>query len=118
MSMKDRVAIITGASRGIGRATARLFAQAGAHVVVFSRSAVQLEEVAGEIAHAGGSGLALAGDVSQAEDVNTLFARTSETYGRVDVLVNCAGIVAVRPFLAMYISTWDTGLALSFARPF
>ena len=56
MSMKDRVAIITGASRGIGRATARLFAQAGARVVVFSRSAVQLEEVAGEIAAAGERG--------------------------------------------------------------
>jgi NAD(P)-dependent dehydrogenase (short-subunit alcohol dehydrogenase family) len=107
MSMKDRVAIITGASRGVGRATARLFAQAGARVVVFSRSAVQLEEVAGEIALAGGSVQALAGDVSQAEDVNTLFARTRETYGHVDVLVNCAGIVAVRPFLEMDIATWD-----------
>src|SRR5258708_36639784 len=101
MSMKDHVAIITGASRGIGRATARLFAQAGAHVVVFSRSAVQLEEVAGEIAHAGGSVLALAGDVSQAEDVKTLFARTRETYGRVDILVNLEGIISVRPSLRM-----------------
>ncbi len=107
MSMQDRVTIITGASQGIGRATAQLFAQAGARVVLFSRSAARLEEIAAEIVRAGGSALAIAGDVSQAKDVQTLFARAQEAYGHVDVLVNCAGVVAVRPFLEMDIATWD-----------
>ncbi len=113
MSIKDRVALITGGGRGIGRATAQLFARAGARVVVFSRSALQLEEVAGEIIAAGGSALAVAGDVSRAEDVQLLFSRTMEAFGRVDVLVNCAAIVAVRPFLAMEIATWDDVLAVN-----
>ncbi len=113
MSLKDRVAVITGAGRGIGCATAQLFARAGARVVVFSRSAAQLEEVAGEITAAGSSALAIAGDVSRAEDVHTLFTRTREAFGRVDVLVNCAAIVAVRPFLEMDVATWDNILAVN-----
>jgi NAD(P)-dependent dehydrogenase (short-subunit alcohol dehydrogenase family) len=113
MSIKDRVAVITGGGRGIGRATAQLFAQAGAHVVVFSRSAARLEEVAGEITAAGGSALAVAGDVSREEDVHRLFTRAGEAFGRVDVLVNCAAIVAVRPFLEMDIATWDDVLAVN-----
>src|SRR5256885_16036947 len=107
MSIEDRISIITGAGRGIGRATARLFAREGARVVLFSRTASQLTEVASEISGEGGQALTAVGDVSREEDVAALFQQVSQTYGRGDILVNCAGIVAVRPFVEMDVATWE-----------
>src|SRR2546421_5774252 len=99
MSIQDRVSIITGAGRGVGRATALRFAREGARVVLFSRTAFALEEVAAEVVNEGHTALSIAGDVSIEEDVQNLFQRAMETFGRIDILVNCAGIVAVRPFV-------------------
>jgi len=110
MSMKHRVAVITGAGRGIGRATALHFARAGAQVVLFSRTPTNLEQTAVEIARQGGETLAVVGDVAREEDVNRLFQQVRQQFGRVDVLVNCAGIVAVQPFVAIDIATWDSVL--------
>jgi NAD(P)-dependent dehydrogenase (short-subunit alcohol dehydrogenase family) len=107
MSITDRIAIITGAGRGIGRATARHFARAGAQVVLFSRTQASLDETAAEIEGAGNRALSIVGDVSREEDVHVLFQRAMDAYGRVDILVNCAGIVAVRPFVEMDAATWD-----------
>ena len=107
MSIKDRVAIITGAGRGIGRATAHRFAREGAQVVLFSRTAASLNEVSAEITQTDNRTLAIVGDVSREEDVQNLFQNVVDAYGRVDILVNCAGIVAVRPFVDMDVSTWD-----------
>ena len=107
MSIQNRVSIITGAGRGIGRATALRFAREGAHVVLFSRTAANLDQVAATIAGEGHTVLSIAGDVSIEEDVQGLFQRVMETFGRVDILVNCAGIVAVRPFVEMDTATWD-----------
>jgi NAD(P)-dependent dehydrogenase (short-subunit alcohol dehydrogenase family) len=107
MSIKDRIAIITGAGRGVGRATAQLFAREGAHVALFSRTRSELDAALEEIIREGGQGLAVAGDVGREEDVQQLFQRVQEVYGQVDILVNCAGIVVVRPFLEMDSSTWD-----------
>ena len=116
MSMQNRVTIITGAGRGVGRATARLFARAGARAVLFSRTAHHLEETVAEITGEGGNAdniLAVGGDVSREDDVQRLFQKTMEAFGRIDVLVNCAGIVAVRPFVEMDVATWDAVLAVN-----
>ncbi|MGZ3610553.1 MAG: SDR family NAD(P)-dependent oxidoreductase, partial [Ktedonobacteraceae bacterium] len=107
MSIKDQVAIITGAGRGVGRATALRFAREGARVVLFSRTPAPLNEVVAEIAHQGYPFLSVAGDVSREEDVHALFQQVMQTFERVDILVNCAGVVAVRPFAEMDASTWD-----------
>ena len=106
-NIQGNVVIITGSGRGVGRSTARLFARQGARVVLFSRTQTQLDEVAAEIIQAGGEALVVVGDVSREEDVRSLFTRTREHYGRVDILINCAAIVAVRPFLEMDTTTWD-----------
>ncbi|GCE04406.1 SDR family NAD(P)-dependent oxidoreductase [Dictyobacter aurantiacus] len=105
--MKDKVALITGAGRGVGRATARLLARAGARVILFSRTGTQLDEAVAEITGSGGHALAFSGDVSSEEDVQTVFQHIQSTYGRLDVLINCAAIVAVKPFPDMDTATWD-----------
>jgi NAD(P)-dependent dehydrogenase (short-subunit alcohol dehydrogenase family) len=113
MSIRDRVAIITGAGRGVGRATARRFAREGTRVVLFSRTPGPLDETATDIAHEGGQVLSMAGDISREEDVHALFQLAMDAYGRVDILVNCAGIVLVRPFVDMDAETWDRVIAVN-----
>ena len=91
MELKSAVAIVTGAGRGIGRAIALEFASHGAKVAVVSRNAAQLDEVAGEIAKAGGTALALPADVTNKDAVQRM-ADTAETeLGPIDILVNNAG---------------------------
>ena len=85
-SLSGKVAIVTGASSGVGEATARLFAQHGAHVVVAARTADKIEALAKQI-----DGLAVATDVTRVADLEALIAKTVAAYGRIDVLVNNAG---------------------------
>ncbi len=107
MSIQNKVTIVTGAGRGIGRATAVRFARAGARVVLFGRTREALEDALAQIRAEGGDALAVPGDVAREEDVQALFQRTLDVYGRVDILINCAGVVAVRPFAEMDAQTWD-----------
>jgi NAD(P)-dependent dehydrogenase (short-subunit alcohol dehydrogenase family) len=89
-SLDGKVALLTGASRGIGRAVALRLAQAGAKVVVSSRKLESVQAVADEIAAAGGQALAVQAHVGQPDDVAALVTRTLETFGRVDIAVNNA----------------------------
>ncbi|WP_052887627.1 SDR family NAD(P)-dependent oxidoreductase [Thermogemmatispora carboxidivorans] len=113
MSIKDRVAVITGAGRGIGRATAERFAREGANLVLFSRTPEHLDETRARIERQGGRVLAIAGDVAREADVEHLFQQARAHYGRVDILINSAGIVAVCPFREMDTATWDRVLAVN-----
>jgi len=102
-----RVAVVTGGSRGIGSAIARVLAESGADVVVnYVRGA---EAAAGVVAHieaSGGSATAERGDVSKFEDVAAMFERIKGRYGRLDVLVNNAGILRDRTFKKMSVTDW------------
>jgi NAD(P)-dependent dehydrogenase (short-subunit alcohol dehydrogenase family) len=90
-SFEGKIALVTGASRGIGEETARRFAAAGARIVLAARTQSDLARVAGDIVAAGGEALAVATDVTNAASVGRLFDRTLEAYGRLDVAFNNAG---------------------------
>jgi dehydrogenase/reductase SDR family protein 4 len=92
-SLKGKVAVITGASRGIGRSIALAFAEAGADLVVSSRNRrpPELEKVAGEVLALGKKALAVPAHVGKRQDVENLVQRTLQEYGRIDILVNNAG---------------------------
>jgi len=96
MRLKDKVAIVTGAGTGLGKAIAVMFAREGATVALNGRRTEPLEKTLGEIRHAGGLGLVVAGDVTKTDDVRRLIETTVGRFGRLDVLVNNAGIVAER----------------------
>jgi NAD(P)-dependent dehydrogenase (short-subunit alcohol dehydrogenase family) len=90
--LEGKVALITGASRGIGAATAQLFAQEGATVALASRSAEEMARLVEEIQANGGEAMAVVTDVADAASVETLVKRTVDAYGRLDLAVNNAGI--------------------------
>lgn len=91
--LDGKVTIITGGNSGVGAATARLFAKEGAKVVISARRQVQLDEVAAAIRADGGEVLSVVTDISKPEDVKNLVAKTVETFGKIDVLVNNAGVL-------------------------
>ena len=88
MSMNDKVALITGASSGIGRATAQAFAAKGASVVLAARRQEELDSLVAEIEAAGGRATAIKTDVSKAEEVERMVAHAIDTFGRLDYAVN------------------------------
>ena len=91
--LENKVAVVTGANSGVGAAIAKLFAAEGAVVVMTARREAALEEVAGQIEAAGGKTFVMATDISKAEDPERLMAAVEEKYGKIDVLVNNAGIL-------------------------
>ncbi len=112
--LAGKVAIVTGASRGIGRATAIALAAAGAQVVVnYARSSTAADEVVAEIVAAGGSAIALQADVSDADQVEALVQATLDKWGRVDVLVNNAGITRDTLLLRMKLEDWQAVMDLN-----
>ena len=112
--LHDRVAIITGASRGIGRAIALALAAEGAKVVVnYASSSGAAEDVVAAITGAGGEAIALQADVSKLEQVEAVFNQTLEKFGRVDVLVNNAGITRDTLLLRMKPEDWQAVIDLN-----
>jgi NAD(P)-dependent dehydrogenase (short-subunit alcohol dehydrogenase family) len=101
-NLTDRIALVTGASRGIGEAIARLLAQQGAHVIVSSRKLEECEHVAADIRAAGGSAEAFACHVGHMEDIAATFAHIREKHGRLDILVNNA---AANPYFGHILDT-------------
>jgi NAD(P)-dependent dehydrogenase (short-subunit alcohol dehydrogenase family) len=112
-SLAGKVAIVTGASRGVGRAVAALFAAEGAAVVLAARNLDALAASAAAIAAAGGRALAVPVDVTDEQSVADLFARTAAAFAPPDILVNSAGAVARVPFERMETAIWDEVLGVN-----
>jgi 3-oxoacyl-[acyl-carrier protein] reductase len=109
-SLKDKVAVVTGASQGIGRDTALALAEAGAKVAVAARSEEKLSALVAEIAAAGGCGLAVKMDVADAEQVKAGFKQVLEKFGRLDILVNNAAITRDGLAIRMKADDWEAVL--------
>jgi 2-deoxy-D-gluconate 3-dehydrogenase len=105
--LSGRVVLITGGGKGIGRQLALSFAAAGADVAVASRTLTEVESAAAEISRLGHRALAHHLDVTDPESSRTLVQNVQAELGQLDVLVNCAGYVAVRPALDVTESEWD-----------
>ena len=125
MSMEGLVAVVTGSSRGIGKGIAKVFAQEGAKVAVVARSAEEGGRLPGninltvqEIQEAGGQAIAIRCDVTDEEQVEAMTAAVMEAYGRVDVLVNNAGIQVNVHLLDLQIRHWDLTMRVNLRGPF
>ena len=113
MLFSDKVAVITGGGRGIGRAIALKFAQEGAAVVVAARTKSQIEAVAKEIRDAGGRSTAVPADVAEEKDCGRIIGAAEAQYGRVDILVNNAGEYGpVKPVEEIMPAEWDRVIAV------
>lgn len=111
-SIEKKSAIVTGASRGIGRAVARRLARDGFAVVVnYAGNATKAEEVVAKIESAGGQAIAVQADVANAADLERLFKETIETFGGVNVVVNCAGIMPLSPLAVGDLELFDKVIA-------
>ncbi|WP_012146568.1 SDR family oxidoreductase [Serratia quinivorans] len=106
-NISGKVVVITGASSGLGEATARHLAAKGAWLVLAARRKERLDTLASEIVSAGGKALALQVDVTQRSDVEQMVARTVEHFGRIDVLVSNAGLMSIAPISATKVDEWE-----------
>ncbi len=106
-SLENKVAVITGGKRGIGKGIALTFAEAGADVVVCGRSLPDLEKVAEEIKALGRRSLAMKADVSEKRDVENLMERTVKEFGTIDILVNNAVVYTGGPLVDLSEENWD-----------
>jgi citronellol/citronellal dehydrogenase len=125
LSLKDKVAIVTGASRGLGKAIAIGFSKEGAKVVVAARTEVGKKDLPGtiyqtveEIKALGLEALAIKCDVTNEEDVHRMIQRTMEHFGRIDVLVNNAGIAFYYPILETPLKRWEIVLKVNLVGAF
>ncbi|MCQ3031705.1 SDR family oxidoreductase [Pseudomonas syringae] len=106
-NIEGKVVVITGASSGLGEATARHLGGLGAKVVLGARRKANLDTLVSEITAAGGSAVAYQTDVTRKEDVDALIKGALDTYGRVDVLINNAGAMAIAPMSEGKTDEWD-----------
>jgi NAD(P)-dependent dehydrogenase (short-subunit alcohol dehydrogenase family) len=116
--MSERVAVVTGASSGIGAAIARSFAEARIKTVLAARSTDKLEAIVADIRDKGGTALASTTDVTNEAQVMRLFADTMAAYGRVDILVNNAGIADHIPTVELTLAEWRRSIDVMLTGPF
>jgi 3-oxoacyl-[acyl-carrier protein] reductase len=107
MKLKDKVAIVTGAGTGIGRAIVLAYAQEGASVVLTGRTEETLAKVAEEVRALGGKALTVRASVSEPSEVQRMVQETLSHFGRVNILVNNAGVFIYRSFLDLSLRDWD-----------
>jgi 3-oxoacyl-[acyl-carrier protein] reductase len=108
--MANRIALVTGASRGIGRACALALSGAGAKVVLAARQTDKLEEVAAEVRASGGEAFVVSVDLSSQESIKEAFSKASKEFGRIDILVNNGGITRDGLAMRMKRDDWDSVL--------
>ncbi len=118
MTLEGRVAIVTGASRGIGRAIASRFARAGANLVLVARGERGLREAADEMTALGIEVEAVRADVASPAAVATMARRALARFKRIDLLVNNAGIATFAPLLKVRVPEWDRMMAVNLRAPF
>ena len=106
-NIQDKVVVITGASSGLGEATARHLAARGAKLVLAARRADRLQNLVAEITAAGGQALAVATDVAKRADLEQLVVQAMGRFGRIDVLVNNAGVMPMAPMAKVKVDEWD-----------
>ena len=111
MTLQGKVAVVTGGSRGIGRAVATVLAREGAVITLCARDRVLLEKVAAELESSGAQALAVQADVTRASEVEQMIGACVERFGQVDILVNNAGITRDNLLLRMKDEEWDAVLS-------
>jgi 3-oxoacyl-[acyl-carrier protein] reductase len=116
--LRGRTALVTGASSGLGRATAIALSAAGADVALVARSAEELESASEEASAADGRTLALPLDLAGEDDATTAVRQTVEAFGGIDVLVNAAGTDAPGPVEELSVEGWDRTLSVNLRAPF
>jgi len=109
----DKVVVITGASSGLGESTAKLLARSGAKVVLGARRKARLDAAVKEISAAGGTAIGLAVDVTKRAEVEAFIKGAVESFGRVDVMVNNAGIMPIAPINLLKVEEWDRQIDLN-----
>lgn len=118
LAFNGQVALVTGASSGLGRATALALAQAGAEIVLLARSADDLQQVTTELGSSGRRGIALPGDLADDHYILNAVQRTIEVFGRIDILVNAAGIDVPGAVVHLATSDWDYVVDVNLRAPF
>lgn len=108
IDLSEKISVVTGGSRGIGRETSLLLAEAGATVIInYNRASEKAEEVRTKIEDLGGKAEIFKADISKPEDVKSLFDHIKDRYKKIDILVNNAGVIKDNLLLSMRLSEWD-----------
>ncbi len=118
MKLKDKVAIITGSTSGMGRATAELFAREGAKVVVTGRNEERAKEVVEKIKSEGNEAIYIVADMLKTEDLEKIVEKTIEEYDTVDILFNNAGMLSVTPIGDLTMEEWENVFKVNVTAPF
>lgn len=117
MRLKGKVAIVTGSTSGMGRATAEMYAREGAKVVVTGRNEARAKEVVDKIKAEGNEAIYIVADMTKLEDVKMIFDKTMEAYGTVDILFNNAGMLSITPLMNLSLKEWEDTFRVNVTAP-